>query len=829
MLRPQIKFKNGHSLAFQDQLLAVLEQSNPENAVRRLAGNGVSAIILCCSPGERERHAAAVGNLERAAAAGGVDCTTFDWNDAPADPEKLQQLARDRILPGLKAGHVICLFAADHSSGFERLAAQLLMVLPTPYGSDPEQVVQYLLKRAPDHLADRNIFVFKQKLDPSYRMPPSLDTQETHMNQSDAVVPADHQLEPVPEKSIQTSTDGSAKSSKSEAFSFRASKFTIKVKLLTIITGILVVSLSVMIFLASGFFREDSQARISENNLNLATVIGSQVESELQGIGYKSNLLALTIDQSIGTPAEQRLFIDLFFEDNPEFIFLAIAEGAGGGLRIKRRLYNDKYLTENESLDRAKLLNVENESLAVFAKSLNGAFVVHNASVDVPLIALSQPLGKAIMILYLDPVKFLKAFQTAGIVETFMVNDQGDVIAHSDSRIVLSRANFIEKPIIDALLKSPVPQGQSQYEDAGVNYLGSFRKLNLGGLGIVSTVRTSKAFEAVDNIQRRNLLIMGIVLIIAFLIVYFFSNTLSNPIVRLVEGNQLVRDGNFKVNIPPTTKDEVGILTDSFNSMVVGLDAFTKFVNKEVAELALQGDIKLGGETKEAAVFFSDLRGFTAMSENMTPEEVVAFLNEYFTGMVGCVEDTSGIVDKFIGDAVMAHWGAFKSEGNNTENAINAALMMRASITEFNVRLKERAERDGTKFVRAKMGCGINTGPVVVGQIGSETRLECTVIGDAVNLASRIETLNKPFRTDVLISQDSYDLVRETFAVEAMPSIKVKGKTEPQAIYAVLGRKDDPKCPANMDEVRVLLGFETGSVADVDPDAKEEKFEVIGG
>ena len=101
-------------------------------------------------------------------------------------------------------------------------------------------------------------------------------------------------------------------------------------------------------------------------------------------------------------------------------------------------------------------------------------------------------------------------------------------------------------------------------------------------------------------------------------------------------------------------------------------------------------------------------------------------------------------------------------------------------------------------------------------------------VGAAVNLESRIETLHKPFRTDILISQDSYDIVRDTFNVEAMPAIKVKGKTEPQTIYAVLGRKDDPACPANMDIVREMLGFETGSVADVDPDAKEEKFEVIG-
>ncbi|MEQ9365908.1 MAG: hypothetical protein RIF32_16820, partial [Leptospirales bacterium] len=387
MVRPQIKFKNGRSLAFQDGSLAALDQAQAGKTVERWVAGKIRAVIVCCADPGEGRNAAALGALRNAAHSAALRIEIIDWYDSPADPERMKPLTNGVIVPALKAGHVLCLHTGDHQQGFEQFATQLLLALPTPYSDDPVRAIRFLLNRAADPVVDKNIFVFKQKLDPSYILPASPEPQETPMNQSDAVAP----------------TAPGAEVSKGEAFSFRASKFTIKVKLLTIITSILVVSLSVMIFLASGFFREDSQARISENNLNLATVIGSQVESELQGIGYKSNLLALTIDQGIGNAAEQRLFVDLFFEDNPEFIFLAIAERAGGGLRIKRRLYNDKYLSENESLDREKLLNVEAENVKVFAKSLNGAFVVHNASVDVPLIALSQPLGNSVMILYLDP------------------------------------------------------------------------------------------------------------------------------------------------------------------------------------------------------------------------------------------------------------------------------------------------------------------------------------------------------------------------------------------------------------------------------------------
>ena len=213
--------------------------------------------------------------------------------------------------------------------------------------------------------------------------------------------------------------------------------------------------------------------------------------------------------------------------------------------------------------------------------------------------------------------------------------------------------------------------------------------------------------------------------------------------------------------------------------------AFGKFVNPEIAEMVMKGELKLGGERKNAAVFFSDIRSFTAISEKLEPEEVVEFLNEYMSRMVDCVNKSHGVVDKFIGDAVMAVWGAPVSHGNDTENAINGALEMRKSLIDFN------KGRGGDKKPIIKIGCGINTGPVLAGQIGSQDKMEYTVIGDTVNLASRIETLTKPFSTDILISQDSYNLVKDVYHVEAMKKIKVKAKAEPQQIFAVLGRNDD--------------------------------------
>ena len=191
------------------------------------------------------------------------------------------------------------------------------------------------------------------------------------------------------------------------------------------------------------------------------------------------------------------------------------------------------------------------------------------------------------------------------------------------------------------------------------------------------------------------------------------------------------------------------------------------------------------------------------------------------TSMVACVNQTHGIVDKFIGDAIMAVWGVPSSNGNDTENAVNGALMMRKALAEFN------KGRGGPRKPIIKCGSGINTGDIIAGQIGSIERMEYTCIGDAVNLASRIEGLNKPFKTDILISEFSYSLIKDIFNVVPMKKIIVKGKAQPQQIYAVLGRRDDPSAPAHIDELRALLGWDSVDLDGLSVEVHEEKFTII--
>lgn len=621
-------------------------------------------------------------------------------------------------------------------------------------------------------------------------------------------------------------------------FSF-FSRLQIRSKLIIIISIIIISSLAGMILLATFFFKRDNEVRIKESNLIISQVIASKTEADFKSIVEKLNIMGTTMLQEFKTGRQKELFTDLFFMNDRDFLYVGIAKKQGtSGINLSDTLLNTPFFQDN-SIDPGIVEGINQRNSEKYYRSFNDEAVVYNVSADfgAPVLAVVFPFqrfanGKvnSIVIGYIGLETILTSFRKTGITDTFMINEEGDVIAHPDSKLILSHANFINLPIIDMMKKSKLDNGQTRYKNEdGEYYLGSFKKIGFSGIGIISSVPEDLAMQEVYNIQRRNLYIAIIILNLAILIVYFFSKSLTNPITTLVNATKEIEKGNFIVDIKPVTGDEIGILTESFVEMGRGLDerermkdAFGKFVNKEIAEQVLKGEIKLGGERKKATVFFSDIRSFTAISEKLEPEEVVEFLNDYMTRMVKCVNDTHGVVDKYIGDAIMAIWGAPVSRGNDAENSINGALMMRSALLDFNI------GRGGDKKPIIKIGSGIHTGFLLAGQIGSNERMEYTVIGDTVNLASRIESLNKPFGTDILISADTYKEVSDLFRVEPMKKIMVKGKSEPQEVFAVLGRFDDPTSPKTLEEMRELVGIEMkGKPSDGAGEEDEVKYEII--
>jgi len=206
---------------------------------------------------------------------------------------------------------------------------------------------------------------------------------------------------------------------------------------------------------------------------------------------------------------------------------------------------------------------------------------------------------------------------------------------------------------------------------------------------------------------------------------------------------------------------------------------------------------------KPATMLFSDIVGFTTLSEHADPEVLVRQLNEYLTRMVAAVFENHGTLDKFIGDAVMAVWGNVRSLGvaEDARLAARTALAMRSELFKLNQMWK------GDGRIPLGIGIGVNQGDVLVGNIGSQERSDPTVIGDAVNLASRLEALTRTYGVDILIGPTASDLVRDAFYLRSVARVQVKGKTKPVEISALLGERTEPLDP---ELLRWLETYEEG-------------------
>jgi adenylate cyclase len=208
---------------------------------------------------------------------------------------------------------------------------------------------------------------------------------------------------------------------------------------------------------------------------------------------------------------------------------------------------------------------------------------------------------------------------------------------------------------------------------------------------------------------------------------------------------------------------------------------FARYVSRDVCEqlMADPSRARLGGSRRTMSVLFSDIRGFTTFSEKGQPEEIVAQLNEYFTRMVAVVFDHRGTLDKFVGDAVMALFGAPLDDEAHAEHAVQAALAMQDELAQLNTRWTAEGRP------ALDIGIGVNTGEMVAGNIGSESIMSYTVIGDAVNLASRLESLNKQYGTHLIVSDATRAALKGRYDIRALGEVVVKGKTQPVAIFEV--------------------------------------------
>ncbi len=282
---------------------------------------------------------------------------------------------------------------------------------------------------------------------------------------------------------------------------------------------------------------------------------------------------------------------------------------------------------------------------------------------------------------------------------------------------------------------------------------------------------------------------------IGFLAVFsgiIFALIISRGVIQSVnilsKGAEEVANGNLEVALPITSQDELGQLAQTFNKMTTGLQekehitrTFKKYVSSSVVDEVLKNNVELGGEKKEVTIYFTDLANFTAISEKLPPEDLISFLNQYLSQMTQIIENHSGIVDKYIGDAIMAFWGAPLPVPNHPYHACVVALQQKNWHKEFTQKWQNHPliSQTTTRF-------GIHTGEVIVGNVGSEHRLDYTIIGDSVNIASRLESLNKHYGTAILISEATHHTLTKDLLTREIDLVQVKGKDKAIRIYELI-------------------------------------------
>ncbi|MDQ5985920.1 MAG: hypothetical protein CSYNP_01638 [Syntrophus sp. SKADARSKE-3] len=295
-------------------------------------------------------------------------------------------------------------------------------------------------------------------------------------------------------------------------------------------------------------------------------------------------------------------------------------------------------------------------------------------------------------------------------------------------------------------------------------------------------------YSRIRNVIYISSLICFVGLLLSGTVLFILYRQVTNPINELVKETEKIKSFNLdeKVNIRASVF-EIKTLVDAIANMKIGLQSFKKFVPSQLVRQLVETGLEANasGQRREVTIFFSDIADFTTISEAMRPSELASHLSEYFDELTKIIMEHNGTVDKYIGDAIMAFWNAPIEIDDHAKMACQAALKIFHRIKD----LEKKWVAEGKPVFKTRIG--LNTGDVVVGNMGSEQRLNYTVIGDPVNLASRLESLNKYYGSNIIVSEFTYEKYADDFEVRTLDYVLVKGKIKAVSIFELLAEKGD--------------------------------------
>lgn len=707
-------------------------------------------------------------------------------------------------------------------------------------------------------------------------------------------------------------------------------KFPLGVKLAIIIGTIVLVSLGCVTFLNSHFIGQDVKITAENNNLTINSRSAGTVDDRLSTV--RSNVFQLLDLMNVVSGGRSsslaRQAEAFFFERNQDIAAVNILTGedfkSSARSAKESSIINNRFFISNE-IDVSSLENFIEASTQQINRSCMGETIALNASpfFNIPVMALFFPwkengLDQTCVITF-SIENMLDILGTDSVNTTFILNDSAELLCHPDTEKVLIGESYKNYPLVAAMLRNNESNSDSRQIPFSVidenkkktDYFGAYQKLSIGDITVLTTVPVDSILEGVRTTRKNNIYLTGIVFFLSVIIILVFTRQgISRHLRKLTEAAEEIKNGNFDTpvfdELSTKRSDEIGVLNQSTKDEREFLDVFAKFTNKGVAKSIARKELDFDPHLKDITIFFSDIRGFTAISdgfknrfENDSPREIIGFLNDYMSRMVNCITLSHGNVDKFEGDAIMAVWGILREDSLAFEklpdsspekaercrkhknhikedalNAIRGTIAMRYALMKYN--------KDAAAFTKAheneakakykphiRIGCGLNSGRATCGIMGSEDKMEYTAIGDAVNFASRTESSNKPCGTDILITEDTYNLLKDDFIknesnnysiktenleneiiVEMIPvEFEVKGKGA-QHFYGVVNmpgfdiqkffqqgepefvpdedclKAVGPDGPKNMAQVRELLGIPVPDFEKVNLNEEENKIQI---
>jgi adenylate cyclase len=379
------------------------------------------------------------------------------------------------------------------------------------------------------------------------------------------------------------------------------------------------------------------------------------------------------------------------------------------------------------------------------------------------------------------------ALRDEDVSYAILVDDDGKIVAHGDLNLVGTQVERPKalKPLADQMLvqtyADPKAKG-GHIIDFAVPM--EFSKVRIGALYLGFSDRSIR--QTIATARQQTLWITGLMILAGIGGAVGLAIVLTRPILKLAQGTKVIAAGSFDITLPVTSRDEIGELTESFNEMAKSLRekekikrAFSSYVARQVVDEILKhpDEYTFTGERRNVTVIFCDMRGFTPLTERLPPEEVVAALNDFYSLMIDLTIKNEGYLNKFLGDAVMAIFGAPTAYPDHCIRAVKTALAMQASVAELS------AQRVAQGKEAMSIGIGISAGEAVAGSVGTEFQTEYTVIGDRVNLAARLESNAKPGQ--ILVSEETYRQVADQVIANCLGPMSVKGKEEPVIVFEI--------------------------------------------